>query len=101
MATLPPPPPAAAAAAPDIEDDYLDGVGTLFLSTSFVPLTLSVGPHALTLAVSAAASTDYDLTGQALWPASRILADFLAGTPGAWRPCVRRAPSSSWGQAWG
>ena len=81
MATLPPPPPAAAAAAPDIEDDYLDGVGTLFLSTSFVPLTLSVGPHALTLAVSAAASTDYDLTGQALWPASRILADFLAGTP--------------------
>ena len=84
--------PAATDAASSSDDDddpdaHLDGVGALFLTTRFITRTLTVRawpacatPHSLTLSVSAAASTDFDLTGQALWPASAILADFIAGT---------------------
>jgi len=78
----------ASASVPDAtdDDDHLDGVGALFLTTAFITRTLAVrawpgvGTHHLTMAVSAAASTDFDLTGQALWPACSILADFIAGT---------------------
>jgi hypothetical protein len=89
---------AAAAAAHSASSDDPDPADVfdpaLFTAVEYVPTTLTAGArHTLTLSVSAAASTDYDLTGQALWPAAQLLADFLTAAGGAGPAAVQAAPA--------
>ena len=51
---------------------------SLFLNEDYTPHTVAVTPRvSLTLLASSAASTDVDLTGQVIWPASVLLGRWL------------------------
>ncbi|CAL5220955.1 g3059 [Coccomyxa viridis] len=49
----------------------------LFTNESYEKQTFRAGSHTLQLLCSESASTDYDLTGQIMWPAAQLLADYL------------------------
>jgi hypothetical protein len=81
--------PCAAGAAADAdgsdEDDGSSLFGKLFLNTAYVEHEFAFGEGAaartLRVAVSQAACTDYDLTGQTTWPGARLLTRWLAAQP--------------------
>jgi predicted nicotinamide N-methyase len=65
----------------DNEDDDDDvGVGDFFAAASrrFVTRTYAFGDVSQQLECSEAASTDFDQTGQIVWPSARLLAHFVA-----------------------
>eukprot|EP00727_Mastigamoeba_balamuthi_P008896 m51a1_g4629 putative C-tail anchored protein, methyltransferase and zinc finger domain (1097) ;mRNA; f:320106-324918 len=71
-------------AAPDCSDDPLDAFDpALFINKAYTEREYAFGPGlTVTLASLAAASTDYDLTGQVVWPASLLLSWFLVSRRG-------------------
>jgi hypothetical protein len=73
------------------DDDDNDQVfeSSLFLNEEYDTTTVRIGEHAA-IEVSAlrAASTDFDLTGQILWPCAEALCHFLASSNS---PCVGNA----------
>jgi len=56
------------------EDELFDP--TLFLNKSYVQKTLSFGPYQLLVELLDSAATDFDLTGQIIWPAAAVLCQF-------------------------
>jgi predicted nicotinamide N-methyase len=61
----------------------------LFTITDYSNVTITIPRHdtcendlQVTLACSQAATTDYDLTGQIIWPVSVLLSHYLASSPG-------------------
>lgn len=65
------------------EEDEGDVLSGLFTDEDYVERTFTVGTSAVeqTVLCSDAASTDYDLTGQIVWPVSIFLAHFIASNP--------------------
>ena len=63
----------------------------LFTATDYNKVTVTIACHdtcqndlQVTLACSQAATTDYDLTGQLIWPVSVLLSHYLASSRGRW-----------------
>ncbi|CAL8471924.1 g11466 [Coccomyxa elongata] len=59
----------------------------MFTNETYGERTYKVGEHSLRLLCSPAASTDYDLTGQIMWPAAQLLAEYLAANPSIMTGC--------------
>jgi hypothetical protein len=89
MSSAPPAPSPPPADGSESEDEYGGHTlfGKLFLNEAYAECALSFGEQraarTLRLAVSSAACTDHDLTGQLTWPGARLLARWLAAQPDA------------------
>lgn len=73
-----------ASLTPEAADDEADRPlldTTLFLSTDYVERTFAVAGLSQPLLCSTAAATEPELTGQIVWPASQLLATFVAAAP--------------------
>jgi predicted nicotinamide N-methyase len=55
-----------------------DDLGSFFTDTEYVLQEFTVGQHSQQVYILKAASTDFDLTGQVLWPAATYLAQYLS-----------------------
>ncbi|KAK9804741.1 hypothetical protein WJX72_002891 [[Myrmecia] bisecta] len=64
-----------------MSDDEVHFDADLFTNESYESRHVQVGSHRLNLLCSPSACTDYDLTGQVLWPAASLLASYLAAHP--------------------
>ncbi|KAL6046759.1 Methyltransferase-like protein 21A, variant 2 [Balamuthia mandrillaris] len=59
------------------EDDLVFWDPDLFLNQSYATRTFTFGEFSVDILLSNAASTDYDLTGQVLWPAASYLSEYI------------------------
>lgn len=72
---------AASCEAAPCEAAYEDAFNpSLFVNEDYVDVAVAPG---LALRASVAACTDFDLTGQVVWPAARLLADYVSTGAGA------------------
>eukprot|EP00884_Botryococcus_braunii_P004057 jgi/Botrbrau1/13652/Bobra.0292s0002.1 len=65
----------------DNDEDFDPSLETLFTSDRYETVVFHHGIFSLSLLCSPTACTDYDLTGQIVWPAARLLADYIAENP--------------------
>lgn len=56
-----------------MSDENIDSVSELFLNTDYVIKKFKIGENVEELYTSAAATTDFDLTGQIVWPAAEVI----------------------------
>ncbi|KAL8265648.1 hypothetical protein R6Q59_002992 [Mikania micrantha] len=63
----------------DSDDDDTVCLGeSFFINHNYELSTFTFGPHVLQLLCLQSASTDFDLTGQLVWPGARLLNEFVA-----------------------
>jgi len=67
------------------EEDAQPCVGDFFINRDYVTSNFSFGFLNVELDCLQSASTDFDLTGQVIWPASRLLSHFIAAPNGGLR----------------
>ncbi|XP_038992867.1 protein N-lysine methyltransferase METTL21A-like [Hibiscus syriacus] len=60
------------------EDDIVCLDESFFINDNYQLTTFTVGSHVLLLYCLQSASTDFDLTGQLVWPGAMLLNDFLS-----------------------
>ncbi|GJN33258.1 hypothetical protein PR202_gb21837 [Eleusine coracana subsp. coracana] len=63
------------------EDDVVCLDPSFFVDRSYEMTTFTFGSHVLNLLCLRAASTDYDLTGQLVWPGAVLMNDYLSEHP--------------------
>jgi hypothetical protein len=66
----------APASSSDSEEEFFDA--SFFVDESYVIKEYGVGAHAIKVMCLQCSSTDYDLTGQLVWPGAELLNDYLA-----------------------
>ncbi|XP_024531491.1 protein-lysine methyltransferase C42C1.13-like isoform X1 [Selaginella moellendorffii] len=59
------------------EDDDGGGIGSLFLDENYVEQRISIGHHEIPVLSLQCSSTDYDLTGQIIWPGTELLLNYI------------------------
>jgi 2-polyprenyl-3-methyl-5-hydroxy-6-metoxy-1,4-benzoquinol methylase len=62
-----------------LEDEDAAIFSDLFLSKDYKLIQIHSGNHCISLKLLQSACTDFDLTGQVLWPGARLLSDYLTG----------------------
>ena len=66
----------------DVDDLQQPCVGDFFINRDYITTSHSFGSINVELDCLVSASTDFDLTGQVIWPASRLLSHFIAAPSG-------------------
>nr|CAB3458760.1 unnamed protein product [Digitaria exilis] len=69
------------------EDDIICLDPSFFVDRSYEMTTFTFGSHELRLLCLRAASTDYDLTGQLVWPGAVLMNNYLSEHPETVNEC--------------
>jgi len=67
------------------EDKESPILGDFFINRDYTTTTQNFGSIEIQLDCLTSASTDFDLTGQVIWPAARLLSHFIAASSGGLR----------------
>ena len=69
------------------EEDIICLDESFFINDNYQLTTFTFWPHVLQLYCLQAASTDFDLTGQLVWPGAVLLDDYLSKNAGILQGC--------------
>ncbi|WOL03184.1 protein N-lysine methyltransferase METTL21A [Canna indica] len=73
--------------AEESDDDTVCLGESFFVNREYNLTTFTFGPHSLRLLCLRSASTDYDLTGQLVWPGAVLLNNYLSDNAGILEGC--------------